>query len=322
MEISFLTAEAGAVAALVLAPLAALAVAARRGARVRRLLRLDPPRRRSAVAPAAALVGVGLLLGLAAAQPVLSAVNQRDVRADAEAFLVLDTSRSMLAAPGPQGPTRMQRAKTLALQLREVLNDVPVGVASLTDRALPHVFPTANSDAFEATLDRALDVERPPPVNIAERATDLDALYEVGTSNFFRAEMRRKLVVVLTDGETQAVDLVALQRALPRGEGFRLFLVHVWGGAEQIFRRGGGVEAQYAPDPASVRALDVLAEALRGEVFDESEVDALTRSLRSALGDGPTEARTERERRLVLAPYAVLAALPFLGLLLWSRNRA
>ena len=38
-----------------------------------------------------------------------------------------------------------------------------VGIASLTDRVLPHLFPSTDVDVFEATIERSMAIERPPP---------------------------------------------------------------------------------------------------------------------------------------------------------------
>ena len=73
------------------------------------------------------------------------------VRTDAEAFVVLDVSRSMLAQSSLTRPQRIERAKAAAIELRRGLPDVRVGVASLTDRVLPHLFPSADEKVFEAT---------------------------------------------------------------------------------------------------------------------------------------------------------------------------
>jgi hypothetical protein len=86
-----------------------------------------PPR-----AAVAAVAAVAVLLGLAATQPVLAMEHGGLVRTDAEVYVVLDTSRSMLASSDPEADNRFERAQAVALRLRSALDDVPVGVASLT----------------------------------------------------------------------------------------------------------------------------------------------------------------------------------------------
>ena len=62
---------------------------------------------------AVALAAVPVLLGIAAAQPVLETTHVVPERTDVEAYVVIDVSRSMLAAAGPGEPTRFERAQDL-----------------------------------------------------------------------------------------------------------------------------------------------------------------------------------------------------------------
>ena len=65
----------------------------------------------------AALVAAAACLGLAAMQPVVSLDETRRVRTDAEALVVLDTTRSMLASATPGSRSRIERAKAVAAAL-------------------------------------------------------------------------------------------------------------------------------------------------------------------------------------------------------------
>ncbi len=152
------------IAPAVVIPLAAHALLERRARRVSRQLTLTPPPCRSRLGVPVAIAAVAGLLGLAAAQPVLSGTRTQVGRQDAEAYLLFDTSRSMLAKTDPGAPDRLTRAKRLAQQLRTRLADVPVGIASLTDRMLPHLLPTLDASLFVSSLRDAVGVERPPPV--------------------------------------------------------------------------------------------------------------------------------------------------------------
>ena len=49
------------------------------------------------------------------------------MRSDAEAYIVLDVSRSMLAAEEDGAPTRLLRARRAAARVRGDLADVPSG---------------------------------------------------------------------------------------------------------------------------------------------------------------------------------------------------
>ena len=113
--------------------------------------------------PVVALGLVGAFVAIAAAQPVLVTREEQLVRRDAELYVVIDTSRSMLAAADAGEPNRFDRAKRIATELRREFPDLPMGLASMTDRLLPHLFPTVDGATYGATLARAMGVDRPPP---------------------------------------------------------------------------------------------------------------------------------------------------------------
>ena len=169
-----------------LVPLAAFWWLERRGRRVRAALGLSAPRRRSAVLVAVAVAAVSVLVGAASAQPVLLDSRPLKVRADAEAYIVVDITRSMLASRADDAPTRIARARAAARRLRAAVPDVPVGIASFTNRVVPHIFPTPNAAVFESGLDRSVEVEQPPPdTGAGALVTAFDALAPLQTHNFF-----------------------------------------------------------------------------------------------------------------------------------------
>ena len=133
-------------------PLVALALTERRSERIRRLLSLRGPGRRAVVPVAVALVLLPALVAVAAAQPVVVREQLVSERADAQAFVLFDTSLSMRAASAPGHATRLVRAKRLALRLQQTLPDVPIGIASMTDRSLPNLMPTTDSTLFARTV--------------------------------------------------------------------------------------------------------------------------------------------------------------------------
>lgn len=306
------------VALAALAPLLALALAGRRVAAVRAALRLTPPTRREAAIDAAALAAVFGLLGLAAAQPAVSSRSARHVRTDAQAFVVLDTSRSMLAAAGPAAATRLDRAKAAAIALRGALPEVETGVGTLTDRVLPNLLPTIDGAAFDTTVRQAVQIERPPPERASVVATSFGALAQVATGDYFAPAARHRVLVVLTDGESAPYDTGEVARALGAKPGVGLVLVHVWRAGEGIFDAGRRDPA-YRPDPTSRAQLDALALATQGSVFEESSVDAAAARARGLLGSGPTALRGNRRTTAALGPYAALLALVPLLLFLWRR---
>ncbi len=317
---SFLTPYAAFLALLVVAPLAAFVAGEQRRRRVALLLHVGEPARMHRLAPAVAVTAVAGLLGAAATQPTLVNRHSKRVRTDAEAFFVLDTSRSMLASPGPGEPTRFERARRLAERLRLELGDVPTGLASITDRTLPHVFPTPAIDTFETALTRAMGIERPPPSDgFSVKVTTLGSLAHLATDNFFSATARHRLVVVFTDGETKPFVEASLGTLFRNPPAVRTIFVHVWGASERVYLRGGP-DPNYRPDPSSKTTVRQLAVATDGVEVGEHDYDRLVKQARAYLGSGPTRVLEKERRRFALAPYVAAFAFLPLGFLLWRRN--
>ena len=319
MSLSFLSpyaAVAGLVGGLALL---ALRAARRRAARVESSLRLDPPPRSTVFLDLGLIVAIALLLALAAAQPVVSATASTKGRDGAEMIVVVDITRSMLARRAPTEPTRLERAQQVGKELRAGLPDVRVGVASLTDRILPHLFPTLSANAFTATIDRAIGIERPPPDRRANRATSIGAIEDLGRANFFEQGSTRRLAIVITDGETVPVEFGRLSSRLEEGQ-VRTLFVHVWREDEAIFENDGTRNSLYKPDLTAPRDLRRIAGALDGAVFAEAEVPELIETAQAQLGTGPLVGQARELKSRELAPYLVaFSAFPLL-LLLWRRN--
>ena len=319
MTLSFLSpyaAVAGLVGGLALL---ALRSARRRAARVEASLQLDPPARSNVFLDLGLIAGVAALLALAAAQPVVSATAATEGREGAELIVVVDITRSMLARRAQTEPTRLERAQLIGKELRAGIPDVRVGLASLTDRILPHLFPTLSANAFTATIDRAIGIERPPPDRRANRATSIGAIEDLGRANFFEADSSRRLAIVITDGETIPVEFGRLSSRLEEGR-VRVLFVHVWREDEAIFEEDGTQNSLYKPDPTAPRDLRRIAGALGGAVFAEGEVAELVAAAQGQLGTGPLVGQARELKSRELAPYLVVfSAFPLL-LLLWRRN--
>jgi hypothetical protein len=305
----------------VVVPVVALRRIRRRAGETRATLGLPQPRRRSLLLPLAGLAVGGVLLALAAAQPVFEWTHDRTVRTDAEAFVVLDVSRSMLAQDNLESPQRIQRAKSAAVELRQALPDIKVGVASLTDRVLPHLFPSADEKVFAATIDRSVAIERPPPrSSFVTGATSLNALASIRGLRYFSPTSKARVVIVLTDGESDPVANARLGGLFRRDPAIDLVFVQFWGDDEKVYSRGAP-EPQYKPNAGARGILDRLAASTRGAVYSENQIGAAGRKAREFLGSGPTAVQGEKAGKLVLAPYLALAALFPFGLLLWRRDR-
>ena len=198
---------------------------------------------------------------------------------------------------------------------------VPSGIATLTDRALPSLFPTPDESVFDGTLAHAISLEQPPPENQNIVATTLGAIGSLGTQNFFPATARRRLVVVLTDGESRPFDARQVARALHSGPGVRVVLVHVSRKSEAVYD-GSRIEQGYSESLDSEQALKSLASATGGSVFGEGELAQAIRAEQADLGTGPTIIRGTTERTRALAPYLALLSLVPLLVALVPAHRA
>lgn len=319
MGVSFLTPIAALFAALALVPLAVFVGRRRRAAMVRAALRLEPTASRSWVLLAAALAAVPVLVGVAAAQPVITSARTVPQRSDAEVFIVVDTSRSMLASAASGEPTRFDHARDEALELQAKLPGIPVGIASFTDRVLPHLFPTVDDRVFRETMTDSVDIERPPPsTSFGTNVTTLDALGVVPTLNFFTPGVRKRALVVFTDGDSQPVS-GTLETDFSRKPPVDTTFVHMGNVRDRIYT-SGVAEAGYAQDPTSGATLTAAVNATNGRVFEEGNVGEVAAAVRTALGTGPTvNRRIEGSRRALMPFVALLAAVP-LGFVLFRRN--
>jgi len=308
--VSFLTPRAAWLVVLALVPLTALAVAARRVERVRRALRLADPGSGGLRRRALLLTAVVVLLVVAAMQPVVRAHTSVRERSDAAAFVVIDVSRSMAASHSPGSPTRLARAKQIAYAFGSKLGEIPLGVATFTDRVLPNLFPTSDTAAFDSTVSSLTD-NSPQPRDVNSVATTFDALTSLATQGFFRPSVRHRSVVLITDGESRAFDPAGTADVL-RSHGITLSVVRVGDGADRIWRPDGKPEAAYRPDPAGAR-LNVARLARAAGTTPGADPATL---VRDASGSGPTSVVGVEPRSRTLAPlFAALALVP-LALLL------
>jgi hypothetical protein len=314
---TFLTPVGAVIVLAVALPLLGLAIANRRVADVRARLGLRTPHGVRAGAAIVALAAVPVLLAIAAMQPAVRTEEGARVRTDAETLFVFDTSRSMLASAGPGQPSRLVRAKALALRMRAAIPSVPAGVATLTDRALPDLFPTEDQASFGSTVRDSVGIELPPPAQTDSVVTTLRPLADVATQGFFAPDVPRRVAIVFTDGEARP-DASPARQLL--AEHVRVVFVHVWRPGERIFDRGGKSESAYRPDPNSGAVLRQLAASADGRALEEPDAAKAVDAVRSALGTGPTAERGVRPRTRPLAPLVAAAALIPLILVVRRRN--
>jgi len=301
-------------------PLVAVLRMERRGRQVRSVLGLHGPGRRALASAVTALVLLPLLVGIAAAEPVVVRRQLVRERTDAQAFFVFDTSRSMLASAAPGEPSRLARSERIARGLERALGDVPVGIASMTDRTLPDLMPTTDGSLFAHTLSESVGIDEPPPSRPygRGRSTDLAALVPLATSRFYSPDVTHRLLVVFTDGEAEPL-ASTLSRLGPL-RGLSPVFVHVWARGERIFDSAGRPDPNYSADPRSSALLTAAAEATGGSVFDERQPGSIEAQARRLVGDRATSARLSGYARVPLAPWLALAGVLPLAFLLWLRN--
>jgi hypothetical protein len=320
MSLSFLTPTAVLVSLAAVVPLAAAARGSALSARVRSTLGLPRPSRR-AVLPYVALAAVVLCLGLAAGQPVLTRTSTAQVRSDAQVLFVVDVSQSMAAAAKPGSPTRLERARDVTQRLRASIPDVEAGVATLTDRVLPDLLPVPDGSSFDSTLTRSVGIEEPPPLEAAVRATSFGALEDVGAGNYFAPSASKRVVVLVTDGESRPFDESRVARALARAGDVSFAAIRVGEGRESIYDETGKPDTAYVPDPSAGSTLAALAAATGGRAFTEREVGDAAAFLDERLGTGPTRATdVQRKDEILLAPLLAALALVPLALLALRRD--
>ena len=323
MQLSFLTPVASLVGLALIVPLTAVLLRERRLDRLRSLLGLRRPASRSHAGFVLSVSAFFVLVSIAAAQPVVVLKDVVMARTDAETFFLFDVSRSMLASRSPQAPTRFERAVSLGLELRGEIPDVLVGVASMTDRPLPHIFPTSDREVFERVALNAIGIERPPPARGEHvRATNFETIEALARDNYFSAPSARRLIVLFSDGESRPFDREKLVTHLDEA-GVGLIFVRLWSPEERIYGNDGREEPAYRPDRTSLAAVQSLAAVTSGgRVFEERDVAGILSSAREFLGHGPTVVAAESERTEPLAPYIMLAAGVPLSFLLLRRQRS
>jgi hypothetical protein len=317
-------------------PLAAAVLRARRRARTRAVLALDPPRGHD-IAELACLVAVPLLLALAAAGPAIRSPAGRGILKNAEAIFVFDTSRSMGAAAGEHAPTRLDQAKTVARELREAIPDVPSGVASITTQLLPELFPTADEPAFTGTVNGAIGVLKPLPPAFQTVATDYDPLASLRDQGFFTPSVQHRVAILFSDGESvrffpkyvgqrlsarfPATGFLGGQPQKPQAP-VKLIVLQFGSPHDRIYHSDGTVDPGYRPELSAPTTAAELAHDAGGLVFRGNQATAAAKAVRSAIGSGSRQRRVTTTKTTQLAIYAALASLVPLAFLVWRRNLA
>ena len=195
-----------------------------------------------------------------------------------------------------------------------------MGIASMTSGVLPHLFPTTDRRVFIATSEDSIDIERPPPSYSQTLATSIEGLGDVPTKNYFTPAAKKRVLVVLSDGESRPLDNPdAFDEAFDRKPFIETIFVRLWDQDERIYLTGVA-EVGYEPDVASEEQLRQMADLIDGRVIPENEAGSLADMVAEAVGSGPTTAREHEGRRRALMPWITLAAVLPLGFVLRRRN--
>jgi hypothetical protein len=314
----FLTPWAALVGLAFIVPLVMLTIRERASARVSRALDLRPlPLSRILLRPLALAV-LALLVAVVAAQPAVRATDSTLVRSDAELLLTFDVSRSMAATDAPGGVRRLERARALGQELHEALPDVPTGVATLTNRMMPLMFPTGDKRGVTAVIDNSLRLMQPQPAALtAARASSLGALTLAADRSYYNPSARKRALVVFSDLDSDFFSLEGTLRLL-RQNRIEPFLVRVAAPGEQIFDASGRPNAYVSVSTVSVEGL----RRARWHAFEEGESRRLVSEIRTYLGQGPVEASGLVESQRTLAPWFALAALALSAVLVFPALRA
>lgn len=319
--------------ALLLAPLAALALWAADRSRARRLARIAGPRAgvlADGPGPRAGrlrrwLLPAGLLGAiLAALQPRLGEGGAVAWRG-ADVVVCLDVSRSMLARDA--SPDRLEAARRGILALAERAEGDRFALVVFAGEAVLASPLTPDGEAFAVLAAGA------GPSDVRRGGTDLGAALETALRAFEGSPDGAGAVLLLSDGEDHG------QRGLRAAEALaaRSIPVHAVGygsplgskvtlpgdGGETYLRDASGREVVTALDPAGLRR---IAEATGGTYRDAASIDDPLRAvheehvLPAARRAGEAEAGRERPNRFQW-PLAVALVFWLLELALGGRGR-
>jgi hypothetical protein len=225
----------------------------------------------------------------------------------------------MSASSGPRRPDRIAHALAAARRMHFALREIPSGIATMTDRVVPNIFPTGSEQVFTAALADTVGIERPPPKGLNETATTFASLDTFAGTNFFSEDVTHRLVILFTDGETAPYFGGDLREALRPAPHTRFVIVRFGRTSDRIFV-GGKPDRAYRPDPSAAHSTSALASTLGGRAYTEGNVDGAIKAARVFLGAGPLVGLGEGLHVVALARWLVLASLLPLAFLLWRRN--
>jgi hypothetical protein len=253
-----------------------------------------------------------VLVAATAAQPARRVTSTTPARSDAEIYLTFDVSRSMLAATAPGGSTRLERARALGRTLVEHIDGVATGVATLTNRMMPLLFPTGDRRSVTAVIDHSLQIMQPPPIPYTTaRESSLSALGLAADRSYFDPTARKRALIVFTDLDSDAFSLSGTLRIL-HSHRIEPFVVRVARPGERVFDAKGRPYAYRSVSTVTVAGL----RSAGWHAFEEGDTASVVATVRGMLGDGPVSRGGTVESQQNLAPYAAFAVVLLAALLL------
>jgi hypothetical protein len=291
----------------------------RRERRAARAVGLQPERLWRALRNGVCAGLVIALAAFAASEPSLRQTKRVELRADAEVYVFVDSSASMLASASSHSPTRLEQARSASADLAQGLPaDLPLGAGALPQSPLPLTAPNGDRQLFLAAIDH-LTVPGALPEHLygGQTATDFSNLSTLTSTHFFLAKTRRRIVVVLTDAEGPSFNTAATAASL-RHAHIRLVFVRFGSSNDRIWLHPPGqkplIDTKYVPDLSDLGEVRLLAGETGGAFYDQGRIGAAVAKVDRLAGHGRD--RSAEPLSLYadsLGPYVLLAALPFLA---------
>ena len=329
VSLHFLTPKGALLGLLVLLPLAAFLAISRRASGVRQALGVPDVSESARVVPLVAVVAVGVLLGLAAAQPLIERSSERKVRSDAEAYR-RPGRHALDARPAEPPGTDAHRAReaggraaagdAAGRQGRRRIADQPGPAAPLPERR-PGRVPGDPRQVGRGRAARAGTGFIIAPGQVSSRnATVLARARRHGDAGLLLPEARKRVAVVLTDGESPDVGADRVASSFRRA-GIHAVYLRFWGSRERVFTNGDA-EPQYRRSAVGCDPWVAPGRDRRPRRSTRPTSRGPSGRSTGTLAPVAAEAEaTERGHRLPLAPYLAAVAIPSAGLLLWRRDR-
>lgn len=265
------------------------------------------------------LLGTGTvaLLALAASQPVIGARQASYMRNDAEVWVILDTSGSMMASHTPTSPTRYSRALNAADRVFDSLpSNLPVGAAGMQQDVLPLAAPTV-----DRTLDKTALAQLARPGLLPERtmltgltATWFASLADLGKAHFFRPSVKKRVAILLSDGEGPTfIPDSTLVPIFDRH--IKLIVVRFGSPTDRLWLHSKGQIMQdsgFHSNTSDIADLKHSAKKSGGAFYSEQQLGQAIAKAKSLVGDGKSRKVGVTEGGIDLAPYLFLLTLPLL----------